>query len=83
MNIGTKEVVSIELTHREMSTVNESIEILDNIFNAFNHNLTNECGVSLVSMHNGEMIEIDELKRVMGVLDGLTRTTNWEIEREY
>ena len=42
-----------------------------------------KCGATrMVCTDTGELIEVDELHRVYGILDGLARRHNWEGEVE-
>ena len=53
----------------EDNIINECRDIIDTIIHVMEDKECNE----IISMHTGEVVGLDELRRVCGILDGLPR----------
>lgn len=53
---------------------------IDNLLGRFIEGLGDPENMSLVSQSTGEVIFVDEIRRVRGVLDALYRTCVWRVE---
>lgn len=63
------------------STAEDAFMIeVDNLLGRFVEGLGDPEDMTLVSQSTGEVISIEEIRRVRGILDGLSHTCVWKIE---
>lgn len=68
-----KIIKTIAFTEKEREILKEA----DNVLSEFYKRLQHNCQIQ--SWESGELIGIDEIPRVRGILSGLGENTNWEI----
>ena len=78
MNLQVEKIVTI---CPAFSTAEEAFMIeVDNLLGRFDEELGDPKDMTLVSQSTGEVISIEEIRRVRGILDGLSHTCVWKVE---
>ena len=78
MNLQVEKITTI---CPAFSTAEESFMIeVDNLLGRFVEGLGDPKDMTLVSQSTGEVISIEEIRRVRGILDGLSHTCVWKVE---
>lgn len=75
------QVEKITVIYPAFSTAeNAFMAEVDNLLGRFVEGLGDPEDMMLVSQSTGEVISVDEIRRVRGVLDALYRTCVWKVE---
>ena len=78
MNLQVEKIVTI---CPAFSTAEDAFMIeVDNLLGRFVEGLGDPKDMTLVSQSTGEVISINEIRRVRGILDGLSHTCVWKVE---
>ena len=73
MTITAKKVIKAELNQQDKTSRIRTIAMLNSLVN------TAERHETLMSVDTGEVIEMEELRRVQAILDGLLTQDLWEV----
>jgi hypothetical protein len=73
MTITTKKVIKTELNQHDKAALINTIAMLNDLRGAAERYET------LMSVDTGEVIEMEELRRVQAILDGLLTQDLWEV----
>lgn len=76
MKIKSQEIAKVELTQMERNILATSCEILSRLEMAF----TDNSHADLISVETGEVISLDDIPKVVGILDGIKYNTYWEVK---
>jgi hypothetical protein len=78
MNLQVERITAI---YPAFSTAeNAFMAEVDNLLGRFVEGLGDPDDMMLISQSTGEVVSIDEIRRVRGVLDALYRTCVWKVE---
>ena len=78
MNLQVEKITAV---YPAFSTAENALMIeVDNLLGRFVDALGDPDDMTLVNQSTGEVISVDEIRRVRGVLDALYRTCVWRVE---
>lgn len=78
MNVKTTEIAKVELNQMERNILATSCEILAKFHKEFEH----VGDAELMSIETGEVINLADVRRAIGVLDGIKYSRFWEVQED-